>query len=119
MLEQKIASGIGNIYANEILFMCRVNPKTVTSSLSLTMINQIITSARTVLQEAIKCGGTTVSTFTNPHHIDGQFSLRLQVHGRAGQPCFKCHAKIIKTKINNRGTYFCPRCQKLPASQNH
>ena len=112
LLDQSIITGIGNIYADEILFSSRINPKTYGSSLTNKNLQDIIDNTRTILSKAIEMGGTTIHTYTSVNGITGLFQQELLVHGKEKQPCTVCNSKIIKTKINGRGTYYCPKCQK-------
>lgn len=107
----KIA-GIGNIYANEILFDAGVLPQTPVSRISRTRWKQIIISTRRILRQAIECGGSSISDFLGASGNPGYFQLRFNVYNRAGQPCRKCGRSISKSVIAGRATYFCPRCQK-------
>lgn len=112
LLEQDIIAGIGNIYANEILFRVGINPKKVTKELTNVEIELIIKEMRKILQEAIKLGGTSIHTYTSLDQKKGSYQEKLLVHGRKDLLCFRCNTKINKIKINGRGTYFCPKCQK-------
>lgn len=112
LLDQSIVSGIGNIYADEILFKCKIHPLTKAKFLTLDNCNLIAKHAKAVLLDAIKHKGTTIFSYKFDKNHSGEYQLYLQVHQRKGLPCKKCKTKIEKIKVNGRGTYFCPNCQK-------
>ena len=112
LLDQSIMAGIGNIYADEICFECKLNPNTISNTISLKKCIEIISAASVILKEAIKDGGSTIKTFQSSHGVDGLFQQKLKVYGKTNQPCINCNCKIVKTFINKRGTHYCPNCQK-------
>ena len=112
LLDQSIITGIGNIYADEILFLSKINPETNGSDLTNKDLKNIIENTRTVLAKAIEKGGTTIHTYTSVDGITGLFQQELLVHGKKDELCPRCKGKIIKTIVNTRGTYYCPKCQK-------
>lgn len=112
LLDQSIIVGIGNIYADEILFLSRINPYKKASELNDQELNAIIKNTKKVLEEAIKKGGTTIRTYTSSEGVHGLFQQELNVHQREDEPCKVCQTKIVKVKIGGRGTYYCPNCQK-------
>lgn len=111
LLEQNIMSGLGNIYADEVLFYASIHPQSITKNLTLKQLQEIINKAIFVLNKSIKLGGSTISSYTSSLGVKGYYQQELQVHTRAKMPCFKCHTIIKKIKINLRGTYFCNHCQ--------
>lgn len=112
LLDQSFIAGIGNIYADEILFRMRVNPQRAACCLSDSNIDDLILYTKEILQEAIKAGGTTIRSYTSSLGVTGRFQQNLMVHQRAGEKCCICQSPIVKTKVNGRGTYYCPKCQK-------
>lgn len=114
LLDQTIITGIGNIYANEILYLSRINPYKKVNELTEKELELIILNTREVLSLAIKAGGTTIRSYTSSEGVTGRFQHELYVHGKEGQLCKCCNSTILKTKIGGRGTYFCPICQKVP-----
>lgn len=112
LLDQSIIVGIGNIYANEILFLSKINPYTPTSKLSEKDITNIINNTKTVLEKAIKLGGSTIKSYTSVDGMDGKFQNELLVHSKENSPCPICNTKITKVFIGGRGTYYCQNCQK-------
>ena len=111
LLNQNIITGIGNIYADEILFLSHINPQCKGKDLTLDDCQNIIDNTKDVLSEAIKMGGTTIRSYTSSLGVTGHFQGKLLVHNKEGEECSLCHSKIIKTKVNGRGTYYCPKCQ--------
>ena len=112
LLDQEVISGIGNIYADEILFMSKINPCKKGTNLSDNDCDNIIKNTRTVLKKAIELGGTTIRSYTSSLGVTGRFQNELLVHQRENEECYTCKNKIVKTKVNGRGTYYCPVCQK-------
>ena len=105
-------AGIGNIYANEILFAARIRPARSAASLSAAAWRRIVEQTRLVLQHAIDCGGSTISDFLNAERKSGYFQVHFKVYGRQGEPCPTCGRPIEKVQIGGRASYFCPKCQK-------
>jgi formamidopyrimidine-DNA glycosylase len=112
LMDQQKISGIGNIYASEILFAARINPTRLVNSLTDQEIAKIFQSAKAVLKKAIKHRGTTFSDYVDTSGKKGNFSKLLQVYERVGEKCFGCLGKIKSVKLAGRSTYFCPKCQK-------
>ena len=111
LLDQSIIAGIGNIYADEILFRSRINPLKRGINLNDDELDNIINNTKIVLEEGIKNKGTTIHSFTSLG-IKGNNQNNLLVHTREGEKCFTCGSIITKTRVNGRGTYYCPTCQK-------
>lgn len=111
LLDQTTISGLGNIYVDEVLYAAQIHPETSVSKLTDQDLAVIITAAAKILQRSVQLGGTTIATYTSSLGVEGRFQKHLQVHTRVGQPCFVCQNIIEKIKVNNRGTYFCSRCQ--------
>ena len=112
LMNSKIIAGIGNIYANEILFATGLNPFQLANTISEHKWQEIVQSARQILQQAIDTGGSSISDFLGTNGHPGYFQLQLQVYGRKGELCVHCETEISKTDIGGRATYYCPRCQK-------
>ena len=110
LLDQSIIVGIGNIYADEILFLSGINPYKKGNKLNNIDLENIITNTKTILEKAIKKGGTTIKSYSSVNGVHGLFQQELLVHNQ--DICKKCNNKIIKEKIGGRGTYYCPKCQK-------
>ncbi len=112
LLDQKIVSGLGNIYVDETLFRARINPEEVANKLNFQEVKNILKSAKSVIDKAILLGGTTIRTYQSSLGVDGRFQNELAVHTKENEPCLVCNDTIKKTKVGGRGTYFCPTCQK-------
>ena len=114
LIDQKFVSGIGNIYASEILFLCKINPKTFAMSLSKEDCKKIIFFSKNVLSKAIKNGGSSIRDFKNISGKTGNFQKEFKVYQRENLNCLrsKCTGKIKKIFISNRSTFFCNICQK-------
>ena len=112
LLDQSIITGIGNIYANEILFMSKINPLDTQDKLTDKDLQNIIDNTKKELESAIKKGGTTIRSYTSVDGVHGLFQQELYVHGKENNECPNCKSNIIKIKIGGRGTYYCPKCQK-------
>lgn len=113
MLDQTKIAGIGNIYADEICFAAQLHPKTRIKDLDHADFVTLTRVIKKILQTAIKYHGTTILSFRYQEHQLGSYQSQLMVHTLKDQPCKKCGTKIIKIKVNSRGTYLCPFCQKL------
>jgi len=112
LLDQSIIVGIGNIYANEILFLSKIHPETPGNKLTDKNFQDIINNTKIILEKAISQGGTTIHTYTSVDGITGKFQQELLVHGKKTTPCPICKTEIQKIVVNGRGTFFCPKCQK-------
>lgn len=112
LLDQSIIAGIGNIYADEILFLAHVNPLKKSNTLKEKELNNIIKSTKEVLNKAIAKGGTTILTYTSVDGIKGTYQDSLFVHNKEKELCKVCQTQIKKIKVGGRGTYYCPHCQK-------
>ena len=114
LLDQKFVSGIGNIYASEILFFCKINPTTAAMKLSKKDCKYIILFSKKVLNRAIKKGGSSIRDFRDTLGKSGNFQKEFKVYQRENLNCLrsKCTGKIKKIFISNRSTFFCNICQK-------
>ena len=112
LLDQSIIVGIGNIYADEILFLSKINPLKKCNLLNKEECERIIKYTKEVLENAIKMGGSTIRTYSSVDGVHGLFQNELLVHGKDKGACPDCNNKIEKIRIGGRGTYYCPKCQK-------
>lgn len=112
LLDQSIIVGIGNIYADEILFLSGIHPLKKCSSLSKKELDKIIQNTQMVLKKAITLGGTTIRSYTSSEGVHGRFQNELYIHGKEDEPCPICNTPILKIKVGGRGTYYCEKCQK-------
>lgn len=110
LLDQGIITGIGNIYADEILFLSKLNPEMPGDKLTNKNLEDIIKYTKQTLEKAIELGGTTVKSYTSSEGVHGRFQNELLVHTK--DTCPKCNHKITKIVVGGRGTYYCPKCQK-------
>lgn len=111
LMDQQTVVGVGNIYANESLFLAGISPKRPADSLSLSECAMLVDTIRRVLQTAIAKGGSTLRDFVDSRGNSGYFQQEYTVYGREGEPCVHCHHPIEKTVIGQRGTFYCPNCQ--------
>ena len=113
LIDQKFVSGIGNIYASEILFLCKINPTMHAMKLSKEDCRKIIFFSKSVLNKAIKKGGSSIRDFKNTDGQKGSFQDNFKVYQREGLNCKRpsCKGKVIKILIANRSSFFCNRCQ--------
>ena len=111
LIDQNIIAGIGNMYADEILFAARIHPLRRTDTLSDEEIQSLYNSIRVVLASAIGNKGASVDTYIRPGGQLGRAQFDFKVAHRKGQTCPVCHAPIQRILVRNRGTYFCPNCQ--------
>jgi len=114
LIDQKFVSGIGNIYASEILFLSKINPTTYAMKLSKEDCKKIISFSKSVLNKAIKKGGSSIRDFKNISGQTGNFQKEFKVYQRENQNCLrkKCRGKVQKIFISNRSSFFCNICQK-------
>ncbi len=114
LLDQTVASGIGNIYADESLWAARIHPETVASDLPTRSVNRLLAEVRAVLEKALAEGGTSFDAqYVNVNGQAGYFAHSLNAYGRTGQPCPRCGRPIVRVSFMNRSSHFCPRCQRL------
>lgn len=113
LLDQSVITGIGNIYADEILFLSRIHPLTTSNTLSDKDLNRIIENTVIVLNQAIEAGGTTIRSYTSSLGVSGRFQLVLNAYGRYQEPCVNCETLLSKTKIAGRTSVYCEKCQRV------
>lgn len=114
LLDQKFVSGIGNIYASEILYLSKINPLTSVNDLSKSQRKNLIINSKKILLNAIKKGGSTIRDFKNTLGISGKFQKEFKVYGREKLKCRRsnCSGIIAKIVQANRSTFLCKICQK-------
>ncbi len=112
LLDQSIIAGLGNIYANEVLFASKINPYKKGSDLSNIEINNIINTSNNIINKSIKEGGCTIKSYTSSLGVTGNYQNYLQVHMKEKSKCNICDSYIVKEKIDGRSTYYCKNCQK-------
>jgi len=113
LLDQSVVAGLGNIYVDEVLFASGVHPARKAYTLSPEEIRAVHAVARDILRRAIELRGTTFDSYHDAFGESGRFQHQLKVFARAGEPCPRCGAEIVKSRVAGRGTYTCPSCQPL------
>ncbi len=111
LLDQALIAGIGNIYADEALFLAQIHPKTACVALRQAQIKLLHQTIRKVLQTSLDMGGTTFNTFTSVEGINGNYGGQAWVYGRKGEPCRVCLNPIVQIRLGGRSSHFCPHCQ--------
>jgi formamidopyrimidine-DNA glycosylase len=112
LLEQAVIAGIGNIYADEALFLAGVSPRRVARRVDLEACNAIVMAAQKVMRRSIETGGSSISDYVNPDGSDGGYQHERRVYGREDEPCPTCATPIRRFVIAQRSSHFCPSCQK-------
>ncbi|MBI2035687.1 MAG: DNA-formamidopyrimidine glycosylase [Candidatus Liptonbacteria bacterium] len=112
LLDQKILAGIGNIYADEILFLSRLHPLRSAKSLKKNEIKILHDSIKIILRKAIKLRGSSMSDYADVTGKPGNYYVLRLVYGREGEPCPRCETKIVRATLHGRPFHFCPKCQK-------
>lgn len=114
LLDQTRIAGLGNIYADEVLWLSKINPLTPVDTLTPSQLSELRQNIIDEMALAIGGHGTTVHSFSTAFGEAGQFQNQLHVYGREGEPCERCGTELVKIKVAQRGTHFCPHCQPLP-----
>ena len=112
LMDARVVVGIGNIYANEILFAAGIKPTRGVGTLTKPAWERVIRASRQVLERAIACGGTTISDYVRSSGDTGYFQCELRVYGREGEVCQCCGSLVRRQVLAGRATFFCPKCQK-------
>ncbi len=112
LMDAATVVGVGNIYASEALYLAGISPQRAAGRVGLARYQRLAESVRTVLEKAIKAGGTSLRDFTVVTGEPGYFAQELQVYGRDKQPCKHCDAPIVCRVIGQRSSFYCPRCQR-------
>lgn len=114
LLDQTLVSGIGNIYADESLWGARIHYDQPTATLSRPRAVALLAELRAVLAQALAEGGTSFDTqYLNVNGQSGYFAHSLKAYGQQGKPCLRCGTPMVREQFMNRGSHFCPRCQRL------
>ena len=113
LLDQTAVAGLGNIYADEALFLAGIHPLRRAASLSAEEISRLYDAIRQVLNEAIGNRGTALRDYRPPYGPEGAHQNHLRVYQQTGRPCPRCGAPIERIRVTQRSTHFCPRCQPL------
>ena len=113
LLDQKFLRGLGNIYVDESLFAARIHPATPAAGISRPRLHELHTAIVAILEEAIAAGGSSISDYVDGDGQRGSFQNSHQVYGKAGEACPRCSKAIRRILLAQRGTHFCPRCQRV------
>ena len=112
LLDQTLMTGLGNIYADEVLYASNIHPLTPANKITKKQWELIVKNAKEILNNAIIAGGSTIKSYHPGKDIDGNFQTALKAYGKKGEPCEKCSSIMRFMKVNGRGTTYCPKCQK-------
>ena len=112
LLDQKRMAGIGNIYADEMLFEAGIHPETSASSIRKDTVERLYGAMKCILARAIEANGSTLQDYRDAEGREGGFQHFHKVYDRTGEPCLRCGSPVRKTVVAGRGTHFCPRCQR-------
>lgn len=112
IMDSKIVVGVGNIYANEALFLAGIRPTKAAGQVTANQYHGLVKAIKKVLLRAIKAGGTTLKDFVGGDGMAGYFKQKLQVYDRDGQPCMICGTTLKGVRIGQRASVYCPECQK-------
>lgn len=112
LMDQSVVVGVGNIYAAESLFLAGIAPERAAGRISLARYQRLAAAVRDILGHAIRRGGTTLRDFLAPDGLPGYFEQELHVYGREGEPCTVCGTRLRGSRLGNRATVWCPRCQR-------
>lgn len=112
LLDQTVISGLGNIYANEVLFASKINPLRESNSITSKEVKSIIDNSKRIVTKSFECGGCTIRSYTSSLGVIGHYQDYLCVQSREGESCPVCKTPIKRIKIDGRSTFYCEKCQK-------
>ncbi|MFH1772585.1 MAG: bifunctional DNA-formamidopyrimidine glycosylase/DNA-(apurinic or apyrimidinic site) lyase [Candidatus Omnitrophota bacterium] len=112
LMDQTFIAGIGNLYAQELLFCAKINPEKRADSLTKDQLEKLYSCLINILKDAIEKKGSSVDTYRQVSGSKGAYAEVLKVYQREKEPCCRCNHPIVRKTIAGRGTYFCPECQK-------
>ena len=112
LMAQDVIAGIGNIYADEALFLAGIRPRRAAGKLTRAECDRLVAAVRKVLLRSIETGGSSISDYVLPDGSDGAYQDERRVYARKGEPCLTCGTPIRRIVIGARATHFCPRCQR-------
>jgi formamidopyrimidine-DNA glycosylase len=112
LLDQSIIAGVGNIYADEALFLAGVRPTRAAARVTRSECDTIARGLQQVLRRSIETGGSSISDYVAPDGSDGEYQSERRVYARRGEPCHVCSTPIARVVLGARGTHYCPRCQR-------
>ena len=111
LMDSRVVVGVGNIYANEALFLAGIRPRIAAGRLSIPRLGGVVDAVKATLASAIQSGGTTLRDFVATDGRPGYFVHELAVYGRGGEPCLRCETILKEIRLAGRATVYCPRCQ--------
>lgn len=112
LLDQSIINGLGNIYANEVLFATGISPFRPANEITRKEAKEIIKAAKRITDRAYQLGGSTIRSYTSSLGVIGHYQDEIMAHGKEGEPCQKCGNPIKRAKIEGRSAFYCEHCQK-------
>jgi len=114
IMDQKLISGVGNVYANDALFEAKIHPQTKANQLSKDQAAKLYGAIEQVLREGLRLRGATIGDemYRDAYGRRGEYERKVRVYQRAGKPCPRCGTTIRYLKVGGRGTYICPKCQE-------
>jgi formamidopyrimidine-DNA glycosylase len=112
LLDQSVMAGVGNIYADEALFVTKIKPTKPANKLSAAQCAALVAAAQQVMLRSIETGGSSISDYVQPDGQDGGYQDERRVYGRKGEPCLHCGTAIKRTVLATRSTFYCPKCQR-------
>ncbi|HVO23399.1 MAG TPA: bifunctional DNA-formamidopyrimidine glycosylase/DNA-(apurinic or apyrimidinic site) lyase [Candidatus Margulisiibacteriota bacterium] len=112
LMDQRALGGVGNIYANEILFRAGIRPGRQARRLTRPELERLLDATRAVLRRAIRLGGSSISDYRDSSGRPGYFQLQLKVYDRAGKPCLRCRTPVRRVVHAGRSSFYCPACQR-------
>ena len=114
LLDQNLMSGVGNIYADESLWLAKIHPQSACDSLTKSKVKTLLSAVETVMSKALLEGGTSFdSLYTNVNGESGYFERSLEAYGRENENCSRCDSQIRRIIVGGRSSHFCPRCQRF------
>jgi formamidopyrimidine-DNA glycosylase len=114
LLDQALISGIGNIYADESLWQAKLHYDQPGASIGVAKLRELLAAVGEILERAVRVGGTSFDEqYKNVNGESGYFEISLNAYGRKGKPCSRCNATMVREEWANRGSHFCPKCQRL------
>lgn len=117
LLDQHVLRGMGNIYTDESLWRAKIHPARLGATLKRNEMQRLYRAVQTVLAEAIRLRGSSISDYVDSDGQPGEFQLRHRVYQREGKKCARCGAAIHRMIVAGRSSYFCPRCQPAPRTR--
>ena len=114
LMNQQMLAGLGNIYADEALYLARIHPLTPAGRIPALLAERLRRAVKKVLQQAVERQGTSFRDYINLNGEPGNYSMRLRVYQRTGKPCRRCHTPIKRVIVAGRSSHFCPHCQPRP-----